>query len=65
MILTACRGVAFLVGVIAVYVGLFLCESQEGKLQNRIEELWIAIDDRARVTRQPGQQLFSTKSQQS
>ena len=28
-----------------LYAGLFLTETEEGRLQNRLEELWIRVDD--------------------
>jgi hypothetical protein len=59
MILTACRAVTFLAGVVAFYVALFLHEDLEGKLQNRVEELWIKIDDRARITGNRAAALFN------
>jgi len=34
-----------LIGLLLLYAGLFLTETEEGKLQNRLEELWIRVDD--------------------
>jgi hypothetical protein len=34
-----------LIGVVLLYVALFLRESEEGQLQNRLEKLWVDIDD--------------------
>jgi hypothetical protein len=34
-----------LAGLLLLYVGLFLTETEEGKLENRLEELWIRVDD--------------------
>jgi hypothetical protein len=34
-----------LLGFVLLYVALFLHESEEGQLQNRLEKLWIDIDD--------------------
>ena len=34
-----------LMGVLLLYTGLFLTETEEGRLQNRLEELWIRVDD--------------------
>jgi hypothetical protein len=59
MVLTACRVVVFLVGALAFYLSLFLREDQEGKLQNRVEELWAAIDDRQRLTRSRATPFFN------
>lgn len=36
------------VGLVALYVALFMYEDEEGRWQNRIDELWISVDDRAR-----------------
>jgi len=43
------RILASLVGAAAVYTALFMYEDEEGKWQNRIEDLWIAADDRSRL----------------
>jgi hypothetical protein len=32
-------------GFLLIYIALFLHEDEEGKLQNRLEELWVRIDD--------------------
>jgi hypothetical protein len=50
MIIIALRCLAFSVGAVAFYAAIFMYEDQEGRWQNRIEKLWIAIDDRARLT---------------
>ena len=34
-----------LIGLLLLYAGFFLTETEEGKLQNRLEELWIRVDD--------------------
>src|SRR6476660_1672441 len=34
-----------LTGVFFLYLGLALTETEEGKLQNRLEDLWVRIDD--------------------
>jgi hypothetical protein len=34
-----------LVGLLLLYVGFFLTETEEGRLQNRLAELWIRVDD--------------------
>jgi hypothetical protein len=43
-----------LMGLLLLYAGLFLTETEEGRLQNRLEELWIRVDDlqSSAVTRQ-------------
>jgi hypothetical protein len=43
------RAVAAFVGAIAFYAAFFMYEDEEGRWQNKLEELWIAIDDRART----------------
>lgn len=37
------------VGLILIYVGAFLRESEEGELQNKLEDIWVRIDDAARA----------------
>jgi hypothetical protein len=44
------RVVAGIVGAIAFYFAFFLYEDEEGVWQNRLENLWIAVSDRATVT---------------
>jgi hypothetical protein len=58
MIATMIRWLLVAVGLLAYYVGMFLYEDEEGVLQNRIENLWIAIDDRARYTGSATAALF-------
>jgi hypothetical protein len=48
--LIALQKLAIVVGFAAFFAALFMYEDEEGKWQNRVEELWIAIDDRARIT---------------
>jgi len=44
------RALAFAVGCVCFYLAFFLFEDEEGKLQNRIDSLWVSIDDRAKTT---------------
>jgi hypothetical protein len=44
------RILAFAVGCICFYFAFFLYENEEGVWQNRIENLWISVYDRAKVT---------------
>lgn len=43
-----------LIGTVLLYVALFLHETEEGKIQNRLEKLWVDIDDlsKAALSRQ-------------
>ncbi|HEV2946371.1 MAG TPA: hypothetical protein VGX70_03275, partial [Gemmataceae bacterium] len=50
MLLTALRSLAVCVGVLAYYAAFFMYEDEEGRWQNRIEELWVAINDKERLT---------------
>jgi len=50
MLLTFFRILAALVGTLAFYVRLFMYEDEQGKWQNRIDNLWLTIDDRAKTT---------------
>src|SRR4051794_22204896 len=43
------RILAALVGVAAMYAAFFMYEDEEGKWQNRIEQLWIGINDLERT----------------
>jgi hypothetical protein len=49
-LLITARIAAGIIGAIALYIALFLYEDEEGKWQNRIDNLWVAIDKRARHT---------------
>ena len=39
------RTVVISVGALLMYIAFFLHEDEEGKLQNRLELLWVRIDD--------------------
>lgn len=41
------RVLAFLIGFGTLYLACFLYEPEEGRWQNRIDAIWVAIDDRA------------------
>jgi len=44
MHLAASQLVVGLIGALVLHVGLFLHETEEGKIQNRLEKLWVDID---------------------
>ncbi len=50
MLVTVLRILAAFVGSLALYIRLFMYEDEEGKWQNRIDNLWIAIHDKERTT---------------
>ena len=58
MVLTLLHIVALLAGLLFYYVGLFMYEDEEGKLQSRIENVWISIHDRARESGSKSAALF-------
>jgi hypothetical protein len=45
------KALEWLVASLAFYMALFLYKSEKGRLENRIDTLWIWIDDRAKRTR--------------
>jgi len=47
MLVVASRLLALLIGCLAYGLAFFMYENEEGKLQSRIERLWVGIDDRA------------------
>jgi len=49
MLVTVLRILAASVGSLALYIRLFMYEDEEGKWQNRIDNLWIDIHDRERT----------------
>src|SRR5258708_14664775 len=59
MLLTVLRVLAAIIGSLAFYVRLFMYEDEEGKWQNRIDKLWVAIDDRAKLTGSKTSALFN------
>jgi hypothetical protein len=58
-LILASRIVAGAVAAIAFYFALFLYEDEEGIWQNRIENLWIAVYDRARLRDSLATALFN------
>jgi hypothetical protein len=59
MILTILRCLAFLGGSLAYYIAFFMYEDGEGKLQNRMEQLWIAVNDKKKITGSMASALFN------
>jgi hypothetical protein len=55
----AAHVLALVVGLLALYVAYFLYEDQQGRLQNRLEDIWIAIADRALLTDTKTTALFN------
>jgi hypothetical protein len=45
MVANAVHVIFGLVGMLFLYAGFFLTETEEGQLQNRLQELWIRVDD--------------------
>jgi hypothetical protein len=43
------RVLAFAAGVLAFYLAFFLYEDEDGVWQSRIDNFWVAVDERARV----------------
>jgi hypothetical protein len=44
----ALQAMGWLAGLLLIYAGLFLYEDDQKHIQNRLEELWIRIDDRSK-----------------
>jgi hypothetical protein len=59
VLIIASRVVAGIVGVVAFYLAFFLYENEEGIWQNRLENLWIGISDRAKMTHSTATALFN------
>src|SRR5580658_3564218 len=49
MLVTASRLLAVCVGALAYYAAFFMYEDEEGEWQNRIEKLWVAINDKEKL----------------
>jgi len=50
MLLTVLRVAAIPVGLLAYYAAFLMYEDEEGKWQSRIETLWVAVNDREKLT---------------
>lgn len=59
MLLTVLRLIAIPVGVLAYYAAFFMYEDEEGKWQSRIEMLWVAVNDREKLTGRRTSALFN------
>jgi hypothetical protein len=59
MLLTALRLLLVAIGCWAYYAAFFMYEDEEGKWQDRIEKLWVAIDDRKNSTGRRTSLLFN------
>lgn len=49
VLLLIARGLIICIAGLLIYIALFMYEDEKGRLQNRLEELWIRIDDRQRA----------------
>jgi hypothetical protein len=59
MLLTLLRLAAIPVGMLAYYAAFFMYEDEEGKWQSRIETLWVAVNDREKLTGSRTSALFN------
>ncbi len=50
MLLDSARAAAFAVGALAFYCAFFMYEDERGRLVNRVEQLWMAINDNKKRT---------------
>jgi hypothetical protein len=50
ILVAALRLLAISIGILAYYAAFFMYEDQQGKWQNRIEELWVAIHDMEKMS---------------
>src|SRR5215510_7579460 len=41
----ALRGLALVTGMFCLYIAIFMYETEQGKLQNFLEDLWVRIED--------------------
>jgi hypothetical protein len=57
------RVVAGVIGALALYVAFFMYENEEGIWQNRLDELWVSIDDRSKLTDRKSTALFNSAGQ--
>src|SRR6267154_2546999 len=59
MLLMISQIFALVLGLTSFYFAFFMYEDEQGKLQNRVEQLWIAVNDRKRVTGEAAPALFN------
>ena len=59
------RTLAATLGCFAFYLAFFLYETEQGEWQNRLESLWVSIDERATITRNTATALFNRVAQLS
>ncbi len=57
MLITALRVLAVPIGLMFFYT-CFLYEDEEGRLQNRIEDMWVSINDKAKISGNKTSVLF-------
>ena len=57
------RVLAGLIGALCFYIAFFMYEDEGGQLQNRIDELWMSIYDRSKVTHSVSVALFNRIAQ--
>lgn len=57
------RALAGLIGCLCFYVALFMYEDEAGNWQNRLDNLWVSIYDRVKITSSLTIALFNTISQ--
>src|SRR5579871_1992059 len=50
MILSILQTLAFVVSLAAYYCAAFMYEDEQGELQNRVERLWVAINDKKKLS---------------
>lgn len=62
MLLIVSRLTAVLLGTFAYYVAFFMYEDQEGEWQNRVESLWVAINDHENLTGSKASAVFDKVS---
>lgn len=60
MLLTALRILAIPIGLLAYCIAFLMFEDEEGEWQNRLESLWIAVNDREKLSGGKTSALFST-----
>lgn len=57
------RAAALALGLVCLYIAFFMYEDANGKWQNRLDDLWIAIYDRSKVTQSTTTALLNKVAQ--
>jgi hypothetical protein len=59
VMLQIAKAISLLFGLLLLYISFFMYEDEQGKLQNRIENIWIAVNDKQKASADKTTALFN------